>query len=148
NNLKNIGLAIHNYLSTTGRIPPSMCVTPPPEQSSSWSIHGRILPYLEQSNLYNQIDLSVGWSNYPVIDGFHVPVYVCPTDPNSVRLRATSSLIDLYSTNYVFNSGTWFIFDPVSGRVGDGVAHPNSSFRIAAITDGASQTLLASEVQS
>ena len=148
NNLKNIGLAVHNYISSTSRIPPSMCVVPPPAESSSWSIHGRILPYLEQGNLYNQIDLSISWSNYPIISGFRVPVYVCPSDPNSDRLRTTGSGLQLYSTNYAFNAGTWFIFDPVTERLGGGIAHPNSNFSLANVTDGTSNTLLASEVQA
>jgi prepilin-type N-terminal cleavage/methylation domain-containing protein len=146
--LHNLGLAIHNYVATTGRIPPSMCVDPPPARSGSWSIHGRILPHLEQGNLYKQIDLSVAWSNYPIISGFRVPVYVCPSDPNSDRLRMTGSGIQLYSTNYAFNHGTWFIFDPVSGRGGDGISFPNSNLRMGAVTDGTSSTLVAAEVHA
>lgn len=148
NNLKQIGLAIHNYISTTGRIPPSMCVTPPPARSSSWSIHGRILPYLEQGSLYDQIDLSESWSNYPIISGFRVPVFACTSDPNTDRLRTTGSGLQLYSTNYAFNHGTWFIYDPVTGRGGDGISYPNSSLSMAAVVDGTSQTLLASEVHA
>lgn len=50
NNLKQIGLALHNYESVNQKIPPSMCFDPV-NRGSSWSIHGRLMPYMEQNNL-------------------------------------------------------------------------------------------------
>ncbi|MEZ6063030.1 MAG: DUF1559 domain-containing protein [Planctomycetaceae bacterium] len=152
NNLRQIGLAMHNYADVHGLLPPSYCLDPT-GRSSSWSIHGRLMPYLEQGNLYNQIDLSVAWSNYPVISGFRVPGYVCPSDPKGDNLRDTSATgstsgISLYPTTYGFNFGTWLIFDPATGRGGDGLFHPNSSIRIEHVTDGTSNTLMASEVHA
>lgn len=149
NNLKQIGLAIHNYVSTTDVLPPSSCVNPTITTNGSWSIHGRLMPYLDQASLFNKVDLSVGWSNYPIISGFKIPGYACPSDPKSDRARDTGNNgIFLYPTTYGFNFGTWFVFDPLSGRGGDGVVHPNSKFNIGAITDGTSNTLLASEVHA
>lgn len=147
NNLKQIGLAVHNYESTYRAFPPSMCINPAGTSNSSWSIHGRIMPYMEQMNLYHQIDLSKGWSSFPIISGFRVPGYVCPSDPKSDRLRDTgSSGIMLYPTCYGFNFGTWFVYDPTTGRGGDGMTYPNSKITMAAVVDGTSNTLLASEV--
>ncbi len=119
----------------------------------SWSIHGRLMPYMEQSNLYNQIDLSIGWSNYPIISRFRVPVYYCPSDPKGDQLRDTSATgstsgIFLYPTNYGFNLGTWFIYNPVNNTGGDGVTHPNSRIGFASVIDGTSNTLLAAEVNA
>ena len=148
NNLKQIGLAVHNYASAFSVLPPSMCIDPQRSSNSSWSIHGRLMPHLDQANLYNQIDLSVGWSNYPIISGFRVPVYVCPSDPRGDELRPTGSGVLLYPTTYGFNFGTWFIFDPQTGRGGDGLVHPNSRYSFASVTDGTSNTLLASEVHA
>jgi len=149
NNLKQITLAIHNYESTNGALPPSMAINPAVTGNSSWSIHGRILPYLEQVNLYRQIDLSKSWGNFPIISGFRVPAYVCPSDPKSDRARDTGTNgIFLMPTCYGFNFGTWFIFDPQTGQGGDGITYPNSKIRIASITDGTSNTLLASEVHA
>ncbi|MFN5435117.1 MAG: DUF1559 domain-containing protein, partial [Planctomyces sp.] len=54
NHLKQIALAIHNYESSFGQFPPSMAISPSVTTNASWSIHGRILPYLEQVNLYQQ----------------------------------------------------------------------------------------------
>jgi len=150
NNLKNIGLAMHNYASTFDRLPPSMAIVPTVSGNSSWSIQGRLMPYMDQANVYNKIDLQQGWSsatNAPVVSGFRVPVYFCPSDAKTDLPRTTSG-VTLYCTNYAFNFGTWFIFDPATGRGGDGVFYPNSSHRWESITDGTSNTLLAAEVKS
>ncbi len=153
NNLKQIGLATLNYESALKRLPPSACVNPRITTNASWSIHGRLFPYLEQNSLANQVDLSLNWSNFPVLSGYRVPTYVCPSDPKSNTPRDTSATGNavpfyLYATNYAFNLGTWFVYDPVTNRGGDGPAHPNSDFRITAITDGLSNTLWCSEAHA
>ena len=150
NNLKQIGLALHNYESTFTRFPPSMAINPAVTSNASWSIHGRISPYLDQVALFNRIDLQKSWSdpvNAPIVSGFRVPGYVCPSDAKSDLARSISG-VNLYSTNYGFNLGTWFYFDPTTGRGGDGLFFPNSSIKFGSITDGASNTLMASEVKS
>ncbi len=150
NNLKQIGLALHNYISSFDRIPPSMAIVPTITSNSSWSVHGRIMPYLDQVNFYNLINLQESWSsatNGPIVNGQRVPVYVCPSDSKSGQPRLTSG-VNLYCTNYGFNFGTWFVFDPVSGQGGDGLFYPNASLNLSSITDGTSNTLFASEVKS
>ncbi len=153
NNLKQIGLAALNYESATKRLPPSACINPRSTNNGSWSIHGRLLPYLEQSNLYNQIDLSIGWSNYPIISRFRVPVYVCPSDPKGDMLRDTgvtgsTSGIFLYPTTYGFNFGTWFVYNPTTNQGGDGITYPNARMTMGSVTDGTSNTLLTAEVHA
>jgi prepilin-type N-terminal cleavage/methylation domain-containing protein len=150
NNLKQIGLALHNYESSMSRFPPSMAINPSVTSNSSWSIHGRIMPYLDQANMYNQIDLQKSWSdpvNAPLVNGFRVPGYACPSDAKTGLARTTSG-VNLYCTNYGFSLGTWFYFDPATGRGGDGMFYPNSAIKFGDITDGSSNTLLASEVKS
>jgi len=150
NNLKQIGLALHNYVSTFSTLPPSMAIVPTSASNSSWSVHGRIMPYLDQVNFYNRINLQEGWSgpnNGPVVSGNRVPVYACPSDPKGDTPRIASG-VNLYPTMYGFNFGTWFVFDPMTGRGGDGLFYPNSKIRLASITDGTSNTLLASEVHA
>ncbi len=150
NNLKQIGLALHNYESTFTRFPPSMAINPAVTTNASWSIHGRILPYLDQAALYAQIDLQKAWNvapNAAAISGFRVPGYVCPSDARSDEARAASG-VNLYSTNYGFNLGTWFYYNPTTGAGGDGMFFPNSSIKFGSISDGASNTLMVSEVKS
>ncbi len=65
NNLKQLGLAIHNYLSATQAVPPVMVMWGPPAGGGSntgqmQSPHARLLPYLEQNNIYNAMNWSMG----------------------------------------------------------------------------------------
>src|SRR6478609_5631418 len=63
NNLKQIGLALHNYLSSHSVFPPSYCIGA--AKGGTWSIHARILPYIDQANAYTLADLTVGYSDPP-----------------------------------------------------------------------------------
>jgi len=73
NNIKQIGLAMLNYESATKRIPPSACVIRTVATNTSWSIHGRLLPHLEQSNLASQVNLSINWDRQPILNRLFVP---------------------------------------------------------------------------
>ena len=148
NNLKQIGLAMLNYESAIKRIPPSACVNPASSTNTSWSIHGRLFPYMEQNVLANQVDLSIGWENYPILNRMAVPVYRCPSDPKAGIAREHASGVNLMPTTYGFNVGTWFIFDPASRQGGDGATYPNSRMGMEAILDGTSKTLWCSEVHA
>ena len=150
NNLKQIALAVHNYVDAHRLFPPSACIAAAsPSNNGSWSVHGRILPQLEQSNLANAVDLTIAWDNQLAIDGVKVPVYACPSDPNSDTLRDPGSgRPKLYPTTYGFNFGTWFIFDLATGRGGDGLFHPNAKISFGSLSDGTSNTLLAAEVKA
>ena len=64
NNLKQIGLALHNYASANRTFPPSFCIVPGTVltgNNGSWSVHGRLLPYLEQSAAYSRVRLDIAW---------------------------------------------------------------------------------------
>ncbi len=152
NHLKQLGLAVHNYASSYRYLPPGASVdlsVTSTGNNGSWGVHGRILPLLEQGNLYNNVDLSIAWDFQTAIDGLKIPVYACPSDPKSDQARDPGSgKVTLYPTNYGFNYGTWFVFDTTNGNGGNGAFFPNASLTIAAFTDGTSNTLLASEVKS
>ena len=152
NNLKQIGLAVHNYLDLTTVFPPSACINPDitaTGNNGSWGVHGRILPLLEQGNVYNVVDLTEAWDFQTPISGLKIPTYACPTDPTGDLSRDPGGgKVILYPTTYAFNFGTWFVYDPVTGRGGDGLFHPNSRLRIASVTDGTTNTMLASEVKA
>lgn len=150
NNLKQIGLALHNYVDAFLLFPPSACIaTGSAANNGSWSVHGRILPQLEQSNLGNLVDLTVAWDTQLAIDNVRVPVYACPSDALGETVRDPGSgRPRLYPTTYGVNMGTWFIFDLATGRGGDGMFHPNSRIGFGSVRDGTSNTLLASEVKA
>jgi prepilin-type N-terminal cleavage/methylation domain-containing protein len=146
NNLKQIGLSVHNYLDVFGQVPPSATLLSG-VASSSWSVHGRILPYLDQGNLFNVIDLSKVWSGQMAIDGLRIPTYVCPSDAKAGTTRDDTSP-KLCPTTYGMNYGTWFVWDPATGKGGDGMFYPNARIGFSAITDGSSNTLIVSEVKA
>jgi len=152
NNLKQLALAMHNYLDANIRLPPSACIdlsVTSTGNNGSWGIQGRLLPYLEQGNLYGNVDLTIGWDFQPVISGMKVPSYSCPSDPGSDQARPFSDgRPTLNPTTYGFNFGTWTVFDPATGRGGDGSFHPNSRHTLAAFTDGTSNTLMVAEVKA
>ncbi|EAQ78603.1 DUF1559 domain-containing protein [Blastopirellula marina] len=153
NNLKQLGLAIHNYESTFKRFPASIIIgssgTFGGSNNGSWGVHGRILNYLEQTNLMDLVDLNIAWDDEPDISNVKIPVFSCPSDPGSDRSRDPGSGRPvLYPTTYGFNMGTWFVYDPATKKGGDGMFYPNSHLTFAAATDGTSNTLLAAEVKA
>ncbi len=86
NNLKQIGLAMHNYHDSNNRLPPQNGLggfNPNPKATGglSWRVH--ILPYIEQDNLYRQFDLTKPWDD-PVnlrLIPMMPKVYASPTAP-------------------------------------------------------------------
>ncbi len=83
NNLKQIGLALHNYRSEFGSFPPIMTKAEDGSPLHSWRV--LLLPYLEHESLYDQIDLNQPW-DAPVNRALHAqcpPVFRCP----ELRLR-------------------------------------------------------------
>jgi prepilin-type N-terminal cleavage/methylation domain-containing protein len=151
NNLKQLGLALHNYESTYRHLPASTIVdlnTTATANNLAWGIHGRILQFLEQAALYDRVDLTRAWDVQPVIDSLKIEVYGCLSDPGSFRLRDPGGgKPKLFPTSYVFNMGTWFVFNPQTRIGGDGVFYPNSHLPLAAITDGTSNTFFAAEAK-
>jgi type II secretory pathway pseudopilin PulG len=154
NNLKQIGLAVQNYCDVAGVYPPSFCIDRGVALSTnngSWSIQGRLLPFLDQSNAFNRIELTLPWDQQLLsgVPTMAVGPYLCPSDPHSDTMRADAAGNPLtHPQTYGFNFGTWLVWDPATGQGGDGVFHVNSSVRPADIVDGLSNTILAAEVKA
>src|SRR6056297_1989157 len=60
NNLKQVGLAIHNYESTYKILPPAWSDTP---DGNGWSMQARILPFIEQGGIADGVNFSEGYKN-------------------------------------------------------------------------------------
>lgn len=154
NNFKQVGLALLNYESAFKKLPPSIIldknlVNIPGSENFSWSVHGRILPFFEQDTLYNKVDVSSPWDAQMAIDKVRLAVFSCPSDPKATTIRDFGpGRPSLYPTTIGANFGTWFVFNLPTNQGGDGVFYPNSFTKLAAIPDGLSQTLFASEVKA
>ncbi|MCC9643644.1 DUF1559 domain-containing protein [Rhodopirellula sp. JC740] len=119
NNMKQIGLALHNYHSAYNQLPPAYTVDEDGNPLHSWRV--AILPFLEQQALYNQIDLSKPWDapeNASVASTL-VPTYACPSKEG-----------DPLMTNYVA------VVDPAGVFAG---AIPT---KFSQITDGLANTIM------
>ncbi|MFN3149382.1 DUF1559 domain-containing protein [Bremerella sp.] len=69
NNLKSIGLALHNYHDTYGTLPPAVVTDSEGQPLYSWRV--LVLPFLEEQDLYDQFDLSQPWdsaANLPLVE--------------------------------------------------------------------------------
>jgi hypothetical protein len=117
--------------------------------NNSWSIHGRILPFIEEGNAALRVDLERPWDAQldTGVPTTRVPVFVCPSEIHD-RVRTRGGVPFVHPHTYGFNYGTWFVYDPATGAGGDGAFHPNSRLRPAAFADGLSQTLCIAEVKA
>ena len=143
NNLKNIGLALHQFTDSHGRLPVGddrLALT-----EHAWST--RILPYIEHGNVYVQFDMNLHWSipgKNRTASTFDIPTYLCPSaiesfpgkqDYGGLLGTALLSLPFGYGPNETFGCGTLIATFPQQPK---GVA-------FASITDGLSQTILVGE---
>lgn len=143
--MKQIALALHNYHNTYRCLPPQGTFTVG-STFSGFSIHARLLPFIELGNLHAQIDYSAGFASQPVICRTKVPLYRCPSDPSD-RTRMDNG-VAFYPTNYGFSIGTWLGIDQLTGSSGDGTFGINQYYAFTSITDGLSNTLAAAEVKT
>ena len=152
NNLKQIGLAVANYESTNGVLPPTGCGGYTEPGYNDFSMKTRLLPYMEQSPIYNSLNQSYFAISkvIPAIQttaiGTTIATFLCPSDANDPNYTVAGSKTGLNS--YGNNIGTCYTmnglqFDGPAWRMEDtakGGATP-----LAAITDGTSNTAMHSE---
>jgi prepilin-type processing-associated H-X9-DG protein len=176
NNLKQIGLAMHEYHDQQGSLPPGAkgCCW------GTWLLF--ILPHIEQTDLYNAWNF-VGDNRYDqsaqhglfryagaanaTVTSTQIEIYSCPTDPNS---KVFTGVGNVRSHNYVVNFGNtissqppYYLFDgtrtPFLGApftdmgapdldvtAGSRPAETTGTVNFAGISDGLSGTMLTSEV--
>jgi prepilin-type N-terminal cleavage/methylation domain-containing protein len=155
NNLKQIGLALHNFMDVNGELPPNGLFTydlptNTVVQTSPWSALSRILPFIEQEALFRHIDFTMGYSTQPFISSQRVGSYICPderqdkgsgTDPTYGNKN--------WTLNYAANLGTWGVLTDKTGamRGGDGAFGPDRGYNYKDFLDGMSNTLAFSEVK-
>jgi prepilin-type N-terminal cleavage/methylation domain-containing protein/prepilin-type processing-associated H-X9-DG protein len=148
NNLKQIGVALHNYHATYQRFPAGRG-TPFPYV---FSAHAQLLPYVEQDNLQHLIDFTqppldfYGTGTNPndnssptCASKFVVKMFLCPSDSGD---RVPGSTYG--ATNYVACTGSGTV-DYGNLATGDGPFYHDSKIRVEHILDGSSNTVAFSE---
>ncbi len=151
NNLKQLGLGLHNYETVAGVLPPALTLRGSGNSVSwygGWSIHGRLLPFLEQGPMFGSINFDIDYESGPnlTVTGLMVSVFVCPSE---VNLRPSQQDFGQAGiTNYGFNMGDWFVWPGFTGPENRGAFRVNRSLRLAEFADGLSSTLFASEGKS
>lgn len=169
NNLKQIGIACLNFHDAKKAFPPGVCLPvgsnsgeifpsscpggkaegcPPQPIPGKWgSWMSWILPYMEESSLYANLNLN--GREYPYCTGPTSPGatiisgYICPSDEATQKVIVYSNTYYFGINSYFGNAGTkaW----PVTLAKFDGVIFYNSKIRIAKVADGTSHTFLVGE---
>ncbi|WP_339749939.1 DUF1559 domain-containing protein [uncultured Rubinisphaera sp.] len=142
NNLKQIGLALHNYHDVYNTFPPGATWTQDQNWGSSFLVS--LLPYVEESAAYDQINFDVwpGWAtNFPVYNGLMVDTYKCPSSPLP-KWRERDN-VKLLIPDYVGLAGATVGPGPVdadNNNILDGTSNVTISGRVG--RDGARASLI------
>jgi prepilin-type N-terminal cleavage/methylation domain-containing protein/prepilin-type processing-associated H-X9-DG protein len=163
NNLKQIGLAMHNYASAHSKFPPGWLFYDPRmsgrgdrvNRLPGWGWQTMILPFIEQGNNYNQISfdgrgLADVPNNQVVNQAFSLQLCPSSGDPPHTQLGPDSLPIlpGIASSNYLGVAGSFVLSayynQPESRR--NGMMIEDKSLRFGDVADGTSNTLLVGEV--
>src|SRR5205823_10903979 len=153
NNLKQIGLAVHNFECAKGYLPPNgsskPLTAPALYPGNFYSVLVRILPYVEQDTLFRQVDFGAP-SIQPAISAQRIGLYICPSDPNDRLSTGPPSQYPTYPvgypTTYGAAEGDWFQWNFTNHTGGNGafpeVAYPSDrGVSLLDIIDGTSTTV-------
>jgi len=131
NNMKQLGLACHNYHDANGAFPPGV-------DDNHFSAAAKLLPYFEQDNVYKLIDFKK-----PIDDPVNaamrktmIKIFYSEEDPAPPMPAGA----EFGGTNYLFNAGSKYDL-----KDNNGVFYLNSKVKLQDILDGSSNTLLTGE---
>ncbi len=162
NNLKQLGLGALNFESANRKFMPGVNipgskdkvaggvqVNPAPFPSVIESLFEFMLPYVEQQNLYSQLDFTK--NQYANALGptspanTIIPTYLCPADLGAQQITYTSGKNTYYfgANSYGGNPGVYGVY--ISTMDQTGIFYINSSVKIGDITDGMSETIMFGE---
>jgi len=158
NNLKQLGLGMHNYESSNGVLPPQTVLTFNSSGAvtwkSRWGASSRITPFLELGTVYNALNFTNKTSDpsNATAVSTQLNVFICPSEVNPQAFTSTSAagVTTTYGvSNYGWCEGIWYTFGGFSGGGPSPCAiGTNMSRGFASFTDGLSNTLLGAEVKT
>ena len=174
NNMKQLGLAIHNYVDVFQMLPPGSIAIPtgtPVIRGLGWTWHASLLPYVDQGPLYNAVNVTGGMNQDPLqtqsqtipllVQKNTMSVFWCPTQPD---VRTNSQKNNYQTCNYNGNMGTRIgngnddcictgvaTYNDMNTQLwgcmnGNGVFYINSAIRFRDVSDGLSNTVFVAEV--
>jgi prepilin-type N-terminal cleavage/methylation domain-containing protein len=165
NNLKQIGIAIHNYIAALGGLPFGKGNSYPGEAGyARWSAQSQLLLFIEQGNLFNSINFNLA-PETPGMSG-DVPFMPAYQNPNRENATASRSQVGIFlcpsdgspdgdwpgGLNYLGNLQSWACdlsptnpSDVAPGEQMRGIFYFRSFTRLADVTDGLSNTAFFSE---
>ncbi len=176
NNLKQLGLALHNYEGANGYLPTAFKLLPAPDPAapSGTGVYGPsafvlILPYMEQDNVYRQIDVTRAALNPvnmpPNNPAYSTPIktFLCPSAPGQPTIVYSAELANSFNnfgialapapgltfgrTDYAPDAGMSADIVGININAGASIIcqPPDGPVRIVAITDGTSNTMMVVE---
>jgi prepilin-type N-terminal cleavage/methylation domain-containing protein len=155
NQLKQIALAVHNYEGAQRVLPPSLCWNKDTSNTGGhWSVHARVLPYLEEQAIYQSVKFGADYNLVMAPDGSRlsaqkISTFVCPSEPNAeIRMGGSPAVPQHFPLNYGVNMGTWNVYEPATNKSGNGAFGVNARFKSKAFVDGMSKTLMLAEVKA
>jgi prepilin-type N-terminal cleavage/methylation domain-containing protein/prepilin-type processing-associated H-X9-DG protein len=173
NNLKQFGLAVHNYLDSFQSLPFGkgdnyMDEIPGAPVYARWSAHSQVLGFFEQSPLFSAINFNLP-PETPFMDSYNMGFMMAFQDPNRGNATVCRIAISAFlcpsdpagaggqsgwdgGNNYFGNEGSWLCdacqqtpSTTVPGYLPQGPLYNRSCINLASMTDGTSQTALFSE---
>jgi|688.fasta_scaffold34138_4 prepilin-type N-terminal cleavage/methylation domain-containing protein/prepilin-type processing-associated H-X9-DG protein len=146
NNQKQLGLAMHNYYTAKGRLPPGrksyVTVTSGTQFSPNVAF---VLPFIEERGRADLYDFKLNWDSQLAVVGQVIPAYQCPSD-TSQKMQAALNTGGDRKGSYGLNWGQNIMSTPF--LVGSGKAPFAGQYgaKFAEITDGTSKTLMLMEM--
>lgn len=160
NNLKQFGLALHNYHDTNNGFPAAYWYPPTTQQPGviGWGVY--VLPYIEQDNIYKQYVLTSHFFQPPNAALIQIPIktFRCPSSPGPNELNSTPGGLlpgipayQAAKSDYAPTSGILgSLWDIIVGPPAEGNRHSviraNTNQRIADVQDGTSNTIMLCEI--
>jgi len=152
NNLKQLGIALHNYHASCNTFPPGYVAGAVyPATTCGWGWCAQILPHLDQGPLYNSLNFQLPIENsvnQPLLSN-KLPGMLCPsdqTDPGQFTITDASGTVIIQAaapSSYAVTVGD--DSSEADAMTGNGTFFRNSRVRIGDIRDGTSTTVLAGE---
>jgi prepilin-type N-terminal cleavage/methylation domain-containing protein/prepilin-type processing-associated H-X9-DG protein len=152
NNLKQLGLAFHNFHDPNNGLPFNIRPSAASTVRVRWATF--TLPYIEQDNIFRQYDQTINWHLQTNLTGQRIKTFECPSAPNGTIIDGAP---DTGWTNVVANGDyagfygvdpqlfTLGLVNTESAKVDNGAISKTVRYNFGSFTDGLSNTLLLTE---